>query len=237
MFFNFQGHKVILKPLSHKEVLEDQMKMKTKRENEKRDESKTSLNISSHAIKTIMLTHTKLIEPLRYTSFFSFSLPNNSKYLTSSTKKFQDKIQTPLKGSHLLRGSSKSHFIPKYFFPAWLVSRTYPYELPNLNEHNFTSHSTPHNILYMNKITMLFSGVINLRSNSLQLGGHDITKIAKKMTKDTRDTSHFDKSSQHPTQDPTKFWKDLSRRRIGHKPEHQSIKCSFFWSSYKTKCS
>jgi len=35
MTFNFQGHKVILKPLSPKEVYEDQIKMKNKRENEK----------------------------------------------------------------------------------------------------------------------------------------------------------------------------------------------------------
>ena len=31
--FNFQGHRVILKPLSPKEVNEDQVKLKTKREN------------------------------------------------------------------------------------------------------------------------------------------------------------------------------------------------------------
>jgi len=36
MTFTFQGHKVILKPLSPKEVHEDQLKMKTKRERKKR---------------------------------------------------------------------------------------------------------------------------------------------------------------------------------------------------------
>jgi len=36
MSFNFQGHKVILKPLSPKEVHEDQIKMKNKRERKKR---------------------------------------------------------------------------------------------------------------------------------------------------------------------------------------------------------
>jgi len=45
--FNFQGHKVILKPFSPKEVHEDQIKIKTKRESEKKEESKTGLNISS----------------------------------------------------------------------------------------------------------------------------------------------------------------------------------------------
>jgi len=72
MSFNFQGHKVILKPLSPKEVHEDQIKMKTKRENEKGKESKMGFNTSSQAIKTIMLAHTKLIVPPRYTFSFSF---------------------------------------------------------------------------------------------------------------------------------------------------------------------
>ena len=36
MSFNFQGHKVILKPLSPKEVHEDQIKMENKRERKKR---------------------------------------------------------------------------------------------------------------------------------------------------------------------------------------------------------
>jgi len=197
MSFNFQGHKVILKPLCPKQVHEDQIKMKSKRENEKREESKMGLDIGSHAIKTIMLTHTKLTASPRYTSSFSFLLLDNSKYLTSWIKKYRDEIQTPSKGSHLLRGfSAKHHVIPKYSFQTWLVSRTYPYELPKLNEYKFTSHSIPHNILYVNKLTMLFAGVINLRLNSLQLGGHDTIQVAKKMTKDSRDNSHCEQSSQ-----------------------------------------
>jgi len=43
--FNFQGHKVILKPLSPKEVNKDQVKMKTKRENEKGEESKIKTSL------------------------------------------------------------------------------------------------------------------------------------------------------------------------------------------------
>ena len=38
--FNFQGHKVILKSLYRKEVHEDQIKIKNKRENEKDKENK-----------------------------------------------------------------------------------------------------------------------------------------------------------------------------------------------------
>ena len=100
-----------------------------------------------------------------------------SKYLASWSKKFWDAIQTPPKGSHLLRVSSKSHFFPKHSFQKWLVSRTYLYELPKLHEHKITSHIRPRNILYVNKLNMLFAGVLNSRLNSLQLGGHDTGRI------------------------------------------------------------
>jgi len=153
MSFNFQEYKVILKPLSPKEVHEDQIKMKTKRENEKIEESKMGLIISSHAIKTIMLTHTKLTAPLRYTSSFRFSLPKHSKYLTSLIKKFRDDLQKPPKGSHILRGFSQTnHLSPKHSLQTWHVSRTQPYELPKLHEHTFTSQLTSHNILYVNEL-------------------------------------------------------------------------------------
>jgi len=115
MSFNIKGHKVILKPLSPKEVHEDQIKIKNKRENEKDNErtDKPGHNISPYTAKTIMLTRAGLqTAPLRC-SFFSFSLPNKSKYLTSGTLKFWDEIQTLSKGSHLLRG----FFIKKFFHP------------------------------------------------------------------------------------------------------------------------
>jgi len=48
MSFNFQGHKVILKPLSPKEVDEDQIKMKNKNENEKDKERKDKPVTISH---------------------------------------------------------------------------------------------------------------------------------------------------------------------------------------------
>ena len=49
----------------------------------------------------------------------------------------------------------------------------------------------------------------------------DTYQVDKQMTKDTTDTSHFDQSSQHTRQGPTKYQKDLRRRRIGHRLEHQ----------------
>jgi len=119
-----------------------------------------------------MLTRAMLqITPPRCPSSLSFSLPNKN-YLISLTKKLWDEHQTPLKGSHLLRGFlSPSLFIPKYSFPTWLVKRAHTFELPKLKEHKFVSHPTPYTILY--KQTMLSAGVLNSRSNSLKLGGHD----------------------------------------------------------------
>jgi len=149
----------MLKPLSPKEVHGDQIKTKNKRDNEKDKErkDKSGHNISPYTAKTIMLTRVALqTAHLRCSSSLSFSLPNKSQHLTSWTKKFWDEIQTPSKGSHLLRGfSSTSHFIPKYSFPTWLVCRASSFELSNLKEHKFTSRTTPCNILYVNKLTML----------------------------------------------------------------------------------
>jgi len=75
--FNFQGHKIIFKPLSPKEVNENQVKMKIKRENEKDEERKNKIGIiitSPHAVKTIMLTCTKIqTTPQRYFSSLFFS--------------------------------------------------------------------------------------------------------------------------------------------------------------------
>jgi len=97
MNFTFQGHKVTLKPLSLIEVHEDQFKMKTKRENEKGEESKKGF---------ILLVHTKINVPSRYTSSFPFSLPKVSTYSPSLLKNFRNDFQTRPKGFHLLRGFS-----------------------------------------------------------------------------------------------------------------------------------
>jgi len=166
MYFNFQGYKVILKPLSPKEVHEDQIKMKNKRENEREKERKDK---SSHNILACAMLQTT---PLRCPSSLYFSLPNKTNYSTSWTKKLWDEHQTPPKGSHLLRGFLSSNpFIPKYFFPTWLVRRACPFELSKLKEHKFVSLSTPCTLLYVNKLTMLSTRVLNSRSNSLKLRG------------------------------------------------------------------
>ena len=80
MSFNFQGHKVTLKPLSPKDVHEDQIKMK--KDKERKD--KSGHNISPYTTKIIMLTRAGLqTAPPRCSSSLPFSLPNKSQYLTS----------------------------------------------------------------------------------------------------------------------------------------------------------
>jgi len=43
---------------------------------------------------------------------------------------------------------------------------------------------------------MLPAGVLNSRSNSLELGGHDTNQVAMKMTKEAKDKAHGEQSSQ-----------------------------------------
>jgi len=152
------------------EVNQDQIQIKTKRENEKAEESKKGL---------ILLDLTKIIVPSRYTAFFFFffSLPKVSTYLPSSLKNFRDDFQTPPNGFHLLRGLSSQRFvIPKHSFQTLFVYRNPSYALPTLKEHKLSSHPNPCTILYVNKLTMLSTGVLNSRSNSLELGGMIQTK-------------------------------------------------------------
>ena len=55
--FTFHGHKITLKSLSPKEVYEDQIKMREKKEHEKEKNcSKRSLLISSKEVKKVMLS-------------------------------------------------------------------------------------------------------------------------------------------------------------------------------------
>ena len=46
-------------------------------------------------------------------------------------------------------------------------------------------------------------------------------QVAKKMTKDSKDNSHCEQSSQQSSQGPTKYQTGLTRRRTWHISEHQ----------------
>jgi len=196
------------------EVNQDQIKTKAKKENEKEEESKVGL---------ILLTPTKIAAPPRYTSSFSFSFPNNSKYMTSLLKKFRDDLQKPPKGYPLLRGFSQTnHLFPKHSLQPWPVSRIHPCELPKLQEHKFVSHPKFKNIFSANKLTMLLAGVLNSRTNSFHPGGHDTNQSNQQMTKEKSRTSQKGQSSQYTNLDPTKPRESINGRR-SYKPEYQKF--------------
>jgi len=208
--FTFHGHKITLKSLSLRKVHEDQIKMKSKRENEKEKER----------TKSIMLTRAMLqIAPPKCPSSLSFKLPNKTNYLTSWTKKFWDEHQTPPKGSHLFRGFF-------YSFPTWLVRRACLFELPKLKEHKFVSLSTPCTLLYVNKLTKLSAGILNLRSNSLKLGGHDTIQTNKEEMIRTQITIHTMRSHLNfQVKTPPRILQTSPERGMG---KNQKIKCSSF---------
>ena len=168
-----------------------------------------------------MLDLTKIIAPSWYTSSFSFSLAKVSTYLPSFLMNFRNDFQTPPKDFHLLREFSSQRFIIlKHSFQTWFIYRTPSYTLPTLEEHKLSSHPNPCTILYVNKLTMLSTGVLNSRSNSLQHGGHDTTQVATKMTKEARDKAHGEQLSRRTFHNPTKDYMDLTKG-AEHKPPHQ----------------
>ena len=73
----------------------------------------------------ILLAHTKINMPSRYTSSFPFSLLKVSTYSPSLLKNFRNDFQTPPTGFHLLRGfSSQKFIILTNYFQTWSVYRT-----------------------------------------------------------------------------------------------------------------
>jgi len=123
MSFSFQGRKVTLKPLSPQEIHEDQIKMKTKRENEKAKEVSTKPSHNTLSTKSIMLTRAMpQLEPPRYSSSLSFSLSKVPNSTASWLKNIRDDFYIPPNGFHLLRGFfSKNIIILKQSFPTWSV--------------------------------------------------------------------------------------------------------------------
>jgi len=124
--FSFQGCKVILKLLSPKEVHEDQIKMKTKRENENEKEVSTKPSHTTLSTKSIMVTRVMpQMEPPRSSSSLSFSLPKVPISTPTCLKNVRDDFFIPPNGFHHLKGLFPKHIIiPKQIFPTWSVYRT-----------------------------------------------------------------------------------------------------------------
>ena len=133
------------------------------------------------------------------------------------------------KGYPFLRGFSQTnHLFPKHSPQTWPVSRIHPCELPKLHIHKFISYPKLRNIFFGNKLTMLFVGILNLRTNSFQPGGHDTNQSNQQMTKDTSTTSQKGQSSQYTKSGPTKPRERIIKRRESYKLEYQKFFLLFF---------
>ena len=115
--FNFHGHKVILKSLSPKEVHEDQVKMREKREKEKEiKNSKRSLLISSQQVQKVIVTHKPIFlaipRPIEYES-----AKDSPTCLDHLVKEYEDVFQDPPKGLPPLRGiEHQIDFMPGFLY-------------------------------------------------------------------------------------------------------------------------
>jgi len=83
-------------------------------------------------------------------------------------------FQNPSKGLHLIKSfSHQIPFDPTNSLQTLHLTRTTPPKLLIFNEHKFVSPLTYRNlsVYQVNKLTMLYIGVLNFRSNSFQLWG------------------------------------------------------------------
>jgi len=143
-------------------------------------------------------------------------------YIQHLLEKCKNIFQNPSKGLRLIR--SFWHQIPfdrTCSLQILHVTRTIPPKLWNINEHKFASQLTYIN--QVNKLTMLFAGVLNSRSNFVQLREHDTNHIIQQMAKDTTSTSQIGQSSRYIKSDPAKPQESINRRRTKYKPEYQKF--------------
>jgi len=156
--------------------------MKTKRENEKAKEVSNKLSHNTLSTKSIMLTRAMpQLEPQRYSSSLSFSLPKVPNSTPPWLKNVRDDFYIPPKGFYILRGLfPKNIIIPTQYFPTWSVYKISFSELPTLKIAKSTLPLFSSTILFDSKLTLLYAGVLNLWSKFLQLGGHNRPKSIRR---------------------------------------------------------
>jgi len=142
--------------------------------------------------------------------FFDFLLPKVPTFTTSWLKNVRDDFYIPPNAFHLLRGFFSKHIIiPKQSSPTWSFYRISISELPTLKNSKSSLPFSSCTVLFDSKLTLLYVGVLNSWSNSLQLWGHDTTQIHNKMTMD----ANLEGSAQQAKQ-------DAINRRNGQGPKH-----------------
>jgi len=146
--FNFHGHKVILKSLSPKEVHEDQVKMREKREKEHdKKSSKRSLLMSTQQVKKVIVTQKPIL--LAIPKIIDCELVKDSPTcLDNLVMEYEDVFQDPPKGLSPLRGiEHQIDFMAGVSLPNHPTYRTNPKETKRKNEkvnevHDKLSHNT-----------------------------------------------------------------------------------------------
>jgi len=136
IFFTFHGHKVTLKSLSPKEVHEDQLKMKEKREKEKdKKNCKRSILISSQEVKKVMLSQKSIFIAFPTKTFRSELAVDSPKFLENLVKEFEDVFQDPPKRLPPLRGiEHQIDFIPEASLLNRPAYRTNPTEVKEIRQ-------------------------------------------------------------------------------------------------------
>jgi len=104
----------------------------------------------------------------------SFSLPKVLTSPPSWLKNVRNDFFIPTNGFHPLRGLfPKNIIIPKQFFPTCSVYKTSFSELPLLTNSKSCLPFSYSPVKFDSKLTLLYAGIQNSWTNSLQLGEHD----------------------------------------------------------------
>jgi len=126
--FDFHGHKVILKYLSPRDVHENQIIMKKKRENENVKSSKKNLLISRHEVQKEIVSHNPIFLAIPRHLVLE-KLEDSPHCLDNLVKEFHVVFQDPPKGLPPLRGiEHQIDLIPGSSLPNRPAYRTNPSE-------------------------------------------------------------------------------------------------------------
>jgi len=123
------------------------------------------------------------VKPQRYSSSLSFSLPKVPISTPTWLKNVRNDYFIPPNGFHNLRGLfPKNIIILKQFFPTWSVYRTSFSELPLLTYSKSCFPFSYSTVNCKSKLTLLYVGIQNSWSNSLQLEEYDRDQIREDFT-------------------------------------------------------
>ena len=113
----------------------------------------------------------------------SFSLPKVLTSPPSWLKNVRDDFFLPPNGFHHLRRLfPKNIIIPEQFFPTWSIYRTSFSELPLLTNSKSCLPFSYSTVNFDSKLTLLYAGIQNSWTNSLQLGKHDRDQVREDFT-------------------------------------------------------